>query len=1027
MATTKITSPDLFDLSSLDSALQLPSGTTAQRPTSPSTGEWRYNTDNNLIEFYDGGAWRDLQDEDIPPTASENFSAITYIGEVTPTSTATQSITGLGFQPDIVWIKQRDFTAWHHLTDSSRGGTPNKNALFPNRIEAQGTGTQAYGGVVSYDSDGFTVQGGGAGANNVCELQTTYVAFCWKINAGTKSSNTDGTITSNVQVNNKTGTSIVEWTSASSGSNYTVGHGQSAAPELIIFKYLNLASNWPVYAAGSGGNNILYFDLTNAVSTGTNNFMNSVTSSTMSFGSDSIGGYPIIAYCFRSIAGYSKIGTYTGSGSTLNGTVVTTGFEPAFVMIKRTSSNGSWWLFDNKRNINNPRFSAVQVNTNVIEWDDFQVLNFLSDGFELTSDNGEFDASGSTYLYMAFASDPSGDPDLENSFGLTPYTGDGAVQHQINGMGFAPAYTWMHSRSFQDNNYNMDSLKGYPWRFYSNLTFGVSYDTNRFKIPTDDGFILGSDASTNQNGQTFMSWNWKSNRAVYKSNTNGTINSLTSAHPNAGFSIVQYIGDGTSSATVGHGLSSTPEMIIVKKRDGASSWQVHHSGLSANNVLLLNTTDTEQNPSTAFNNGGLGTVNATTFGFVSGLTDANNVNESGLGFMAYCFNSISGYSKIGSYTGTGSGNTQSINTGFAASYVLIKDYNVGGSWWIIDSARGGSVSLKANTDEPEQTTNYITFTSTGFDVTGGLNDNASGSQFIYLAIKENPAQPAIPSGEMAYLVQAGGGGGGTANGAGGGGAGGLRTSYGPTSGGGSAAESKITLAAGTYTITVGAGGTAVYGAGAGASGNNGVNSSLDSIVSVGGGGGAHETNTSKSGGCGGGAGTLNANSPVRGGAGTASQGYYGGWGDFSGSIRHAGGGGGTGQPATNGRNFLGFSESKGGDGLVVNISGSYTAYGGGGGGNGGSAGDGQGGAGGGGSSYMYPTAAAGASAGTANTGGGGGGGAYQTTGGNGASGIVILRMNTSDYSGVTTGSPTVTTVGTETILTYTGSGTYVHS
>ena len=108
MATTKITNPELFDLGSLNTALKLPSGTTAERPTSPSTGEWRYNTTTNLIEFYDGGDWRDLQDEDIQPVNSEHFNTVTYTG-----TGGTQAITGVGFQPDWVWIKNRNDTNAH--------------------------------------------------------------------------------------------------------------------------------------------------------------------------------------------------------------------------------------------------------------------------------------------------------------------------------------------------------------------------------------------------------------------------------------------------------------------------------------------------------------------------------------------------------------------------------------------------------------------------------------------------------------------------------------------------------------------------------------------------------------------------------------------------------------------------------------------------------------------------------------------------------------------------------------------------
>ena len=196
MATTKITNPDLFDLGSLDTALKLPSGTTAERPTSPSTGEWRYNTDTNLVEFYDGGAWRDLQSEDIPPTPSEHFNTVLYSG-----NSSTQAITGVGFQPDWVWIKERGPLAENHnLTDSTRG---TNKILNSNNTNAEITSTSR---ITSFDSDGFTL----GNNNETNDSGSTYVAWCWKANGGTTSSNTDGDITSTVQVNNKAGISIVQ-------------------------------------------------------------------------------------------------------------------------------------------------------------------------------------------------------------------------------------------------------------------------------------------------------------------------------------------------------------------------------------------------------------------------------------------------------------------------------------------------------------------------------------------------------------------------------------------------------------------------------------------------------------------------------------------------------------------------------------------------------------------------------------------------------------------------------------------------
>jgi len=174
-------------------------------------------------------------------------------------------------------------------------------------------------------------------------------------------------------------------------------------------------------------------------------------------------------------------------------------------------------------------------------------------------------------------------------------------------------------------------------------------------------------------------------------------------------------------------------MIIVKELDGTSSWQVHHTELSANNVLLLNSTSAEANPSTDFNNGGLGTVNATTFGFVSGASDANNVNESGLGYIAYCFYSVSGFSKIGSYTGNGSTNAIT-GLGFQPDWILARRTDAADNWAIINSVT--NTYLLANLTDAEATYNWFEFTSDGFTLSTSTL-NASGGTYIYMAFKIN--------------------------------------------------------------------------------------------------------------------------------------------------------------------------------------------------------------------------------------------------------------------------------------------------
>ncbi len=1007
MATTKITSPDLFNLGSLNTALKLPSGTTAERPTSPSTGEWRYNTTTNLVEFWDGGAWRDLQSEDIPPINSENFNVVLYTG-----NGSTQSITGVGFKPDWVWIKERSATESHRVFDTTRGAT---KRIFPNSTSAESTASDS---LTSFDADGFSL-GSSAGIN---ENSQTYVAWCWKANGGTTSSNTDGTITSTVQVNNKAGFSIVKWTGT--GSAATIGHGLSSAPKLIIQKSLSATSDWIVYHGGisSPNSNFLTLNSTGAVNNISNYFgSGGVTSSV--FGvigspySINANGVTQIAYCFADTTDFSKFGTYTGTGAA--GNEQNTGFEPAFVLIKRTDSAGAWSLYDNKRSPSNPRDKKLVPNSDAAENNagtTYQ-LNFLTNGFNFLGGGVDLNANGATFIYIAFAANPSTAPVLADSFANKLYTGNGTSQ-SITGLGFSPNFSWIKVRNNTYVHGLYDTLRGPLQRLRSNGTQANENVPNSLTSFDSDGFTLGSDIGQNQTGMNYVAWNWKAN-PIPTINTDGTIQSLVSANQASGFSIVKLTGTG-SAATIGHGLSAVPELIIVKHLNGANDWWVYNKDLNggtnpASYFLKLNTSDAE-----ILN--GSGSVFQGTSPTSTVFYGGTAITDTGREMIAYCFHSVSGYSKISSYTGNGS--TQSITgLGFQPDFIFIKGITSADNWFIFDSARGDSVTVNANLSAAEYADTGVTsFDSDGFTLGSGAGENRNGDTYIYMAIKQNPT-PYPLAGNMSFLVIAGGASGAISHG-GGGGAGGLRTSYGSTSGGGSSAESDITLAAGTYTITVGAGANGVTPAGSNLAGNNGADSSiaatgLTTITSIGGGGGSayNGQTTPGNGGSGGGGG----NQSQAGGLGTAGQGYNGGTGSSSSINYPTGGGGGAGAVGGNGS---GTSAGNGGAGLETSITGSSVAYAGGAGGSsfrGGTAG--TGGIGGGANGTNSDGTG---NAGTVNT-GGGGSGATAATSGAGGSGVIILRLLTSEYSSSTTGSPTVTTDGDYTVLTYTGSGTYVHS
>ena len=1001
MATTKITNPELFDLGSLDTALKLPSGTTAERPTSPSTGEWRYNTTTNLIEYYDGGSWRELQSEDIPPVPSENFNTVLYTG-----NGSTQSITGVGFQPDFVWIKKRDSSSSHLLT-TTRIGTGEQfrtNSTLGRRISTTV--------ITSFDSDGFTLGSDSESNSN----NNTFVAWCWKVNGGNSVTNTDGNRTTTIEVNDKNKICMMSYNgNATAGA--TLGHGLGVAPEFFFLMDRFNGGGWYIYHKDVGASNQLRF--TTSGQAATSNWNGTAPDSSVitlgATGGANGSGRQFILWAFAGVAGFSKFGSYTGNGST-NGPIVNTGFEPAFLIIKNTSDVGSWFMYDNKRNTSNPRINYLLANATNVEASDMGGVDFLSNGFQIKDNHPDVNDTGDTYLYIAFAADPSAAPVLADSFGVETYQGNGGTQ-SLTGYGFTPSMIWFKGRTVAYDHGLYDSVRGGGSLIYPSLSQAASTVTNGVLSFDSSGVTVGSNNKANASDSTYVGWAWKAN-PIPTINTDGTIQSIVSANQASGFSIVKYTGNATSGATVGHGLSNAPDVVIAKGLSGSgSSWWVRDKNVSSTDVLELNSSNAQANYSSVFNN-----TDPTSTVVTLGSGDTNRNNETQI---LYCFHSIAGFSKMGTYTGTGA--THAITgVGFQPDWIMGKEVDGVDSWEMVDSARGINKMVYANGANAEVTnTNFTSFDSDGFTLSSATSINENGKTYIYMAFKENPAQPAIPSGYMAYLVVAGGGSGHRSdnnNGAGGGGAGGLRSSYVRTGGGGTV-ESNITLTAKTYTITIGAGGADnTTGGGPAISGNDSV---LDTITSIGGGGGGGvglPAEASTSGGSGGGGGGYNSGA---GAAGTANQGFAGGNGSPSTSgtfsERNGGGGGGAGSVGTTGSTS---SAGAGGSGVIVPITGTNVGYAGGG------SGANKAGSG------IPSTSGGGTGAGTngigtsgaANTGGGGGGGGVASYAGKGGgSGVVILRMNTSDYSGATTGSPTVTTNGSETILTYTGSGTYVHS
>ena len=324
--------------------------------------------------------------------SSEHFNTKLYTGD----GSSSRNITGVGFQPDLIWFKNRDAGEYHYIFDAVRGAS---KAIFPNANNNESTqGTTQ----TAFLSDGFTVGNDTASNANGQGI----ASWNWKAN-GTGSANTDGSISSTVSANTTSGFSIVSYTGT--GADDTVGHGLGVAPKMIITKARGTTNNWGIYHESLGNNDAVFLNLTN----GTNDYAGywnttTPTSSVFSVGvsPDTNSSATMIAYCFANVQGYSKFGSYIGNGSATDGTFCYTGFKPSYVIIKQTNTAGeSWVIKDNKRGAFNQNNPTLFANLNSAE-SNREYIDFLSNGFKCRDNSSAFNASGSSYIYMAFAEAP---------------------------------------------------------------------------------------------------------------------------------------------------------------------------------------------------------------------------------------------------------------------------------------------------------------------------------------------------------------------------------------------------------------------------------------------------------------------------------------------------------------------------------------------------------------------------------------------------------------------------------------------
>jgi len=332
---------------------------------------------------------------------SDYFNTVLYTGD----GSTNHPVTGVGFQPDLVWTKGRSGSygiSNNKLVDVVRGAgqTLHSNLTDSELDQSAPTG----GSTISFDADGFTL---GSNTNSNAS-GTTFVAWNWLANNTSGSSNTDGSITSTVSVNTTAGFSIVKFTSGAS-AGFSVGHGLGTTPSVIIQKTRNSTGGWLFCHKDMSASGItsgyLQLQTTDAFTSNANVFTN-VNNSTVTQGSVISNNFEQIMYCFADVKGFSKFGSYVGNGSA-DGTFVYTGFKPAFVLIKKSSASGdNWHMWDSTRDTFNVVNKRLVPNDSVQEYSDFNVLDFCSNGFKLRDGSTYWNQSGGTFIYMCFAENP---------------------------------------------------------------------------------------------------------------------------------------------------------------------------------------------------------------------------------------------------------------------------------------------------------------------------------------------------------------------------------------------------------------------------------------------------------------------------------------------------------------------------------------------------------------------------------------------------------------------------------------------
>ena len=620
------------------------------------------------------------------------FSTYLYDG-----NSSTQTITNgidLDGEGGLVWSKRRSSANNHILVDTERGAG---NGLRSNATSA----SISESSVIGFNSDGYDLGSESAinysGSTNVS----------WTFRKAPKFFDV-----------------VATWTGDGTGGR-TISHNLGSIPGVVVAKSTNAAQEWFIYHRSLGNTKYLHFN-TDAAATNAGAWNNTTPTSTeFTVGSYlNVSGRTYVAYLFahnNSDGEFGpdgdqdiiKCGSYTGNGST-DGPEIDLGFEPQWVMIKRTDTSiaDSWIIHDTMRGIASGGTDPYLLASSSASENSISVIDVTPTGFKLTAGYGGWDGSGGTYIYIAIRRGPLAQPESATEVFEVFETTNTGTASTIGSMG--PADFILNKRT--------DGATA--WRALDRLRNGSMLRTESTDTETSSGFLewdkMGGVFVTAQGAPYITNdsqahWMWKRAPGF--------------------FDAVAYTGIGTAGRTVSHNLGVAPEMMWVKGRNYVENWGVYHKDVGATKYLMLNQTSAEATYTGAWND-------TAPTSSVFTLGGWNAVNEYTYDYIAYLFASLDGISKVGSYTGTGS--DQNIDCGFTsgARFVLIKRYSSTSPWSVFDSARGITSSttdpylfLNSTAAEATDAQRDLDPYSSGFTLAGNDTDiNASGSSYIFYAI-----------------------------------------------------------------------------------------------------------------------------------------------------------------------------------------------------------------------------------------------------------------------------------------------------